>query len=112
MSALRVELFFDEGAGNGHYRVPALHVNGGDTPTREAAERNCLSAITFAPGRRPSGLRHRRRDPHLRSQRRASSETATATAPAPIHKRPPSLPRHCHRQDRQPDSRADGGKWR
>jgi hypothetical protein len=29
MSALRVELFFDEEAGNWHYRVPALHINGG-----------------------------------------------------------------------------------
>jgi len=26
MSALRVELFFDEEAGNWHYRVPALHL--------------------------------------------------------------------------------------
>ena len=33
MSALRVELFFDEEAGNWHYRVPALHINGGGTPT-------------------------------------------------------------------------------
>ena len=48
MSALRVELFFDEEAGNWHYRVPALHVNGGGTPTREDAERDCLSAIAFA----------------------------------------------------------------
>jgi hypothetical protein len=36
-SVLRVELFFDEEAGNWHYRVPALHVNGGGTPTREDA---------------------------------------------------------------------------
>ena len=48
MSALRVELFFDEEAGNWHYRVPALHVNGGGTRTREDAERDCLSAIAFA----------------------------------------------------------------
>jgi len=48
MSALRVELFFDEEAGNWHYRVPALHTNGGGTPTRENAERDCLSAIAFA----------------------------------------------------------------
>jgi len=47
-SVLRVELFFDEEAGNWHYRVPALHINGGGTPTREAAERDCLSAIAFA----------------------------------------------------------------
>jgi hypothetical protein len=48
MSALRVEVFFDEEAGNWHYRVPALHINGGGTPTREDAERDCLSAIAFA----------------------------------------------------------------
>ena len=47
-SALRVELFFDEEAGNWHYRVPALHINGGGAPTREDAEQDCLSAIAFA----------------------------------------------------------------
>ena len=31
-----------------HYRVPALHINGGGTPTREDAERDCLSAVAFA----------------------------------------------------------------
>jgi len=48
LSALRVELFFDEEAGNWHYRVPALHINGGGTSTREDAEQECLSAIAFA----------------------------------------------------------------
>jgi hypothetical protein len=48
MSALRVELFFDREAGNWHYRVPALHINGGGTPTRVDAERECLAAIAFA----------------------------------------------------------------
>ena len=48
MSALRVELFFDDEAGNWHYRVPALHINGGGTLTRQGAERECLSAIAFA----------------------------------------------------------------
>ncbi len=48
MSALRVELFFDEEARNWHYRVPALHINGGGTATREDAERESLSAIAFA----------------------------------------------------------------
>jgi predicted RNA binding protein YcfA (HicA-like mRNA interferase family) len=48
MSALRVELFFDDEAGNWHYRVPALHINGVGTPTREDAERDCLPAIAFA----------------------------------------------------------------
>ena len=48
MSALRVELFFDEEASNWHYRVPALRINGGGTPARQDAERECLSAIAFA----------------------------------------------------------------
>ena len=48
MSVLRVELFWDDEAGNWHYRVPALHINGGGTPTREGAEHECLSAIAFA----------------------------------------------------------------
>lgn len=48
MSTLRVELFFDHEASNWHYRVPALHINGGGTPTRADAERDCLSAIAFA----------------------------------------------------------------
>jgi hypothetical protein len=41
-------MFFDEEASNWHYRVPALHINGGGTPTREEAENECLSAIAFA----------------------------------------------------------------
>jgi hypothetical protein len=48
MSALRVELFYDEEASNWHYRVSALHINGGGTSTRADAERECLSAIAFA----------------------------------------------------------------
>jgi hypothetical protein len=48
MSTLRVELFHDDGAGNWHYRVPALHINGGGTATREEAEQDCLAAISFA----------------------------------------------------------------
>jgi hypothetical protein len=48
MSMLRVELFYDDEAGNWHYRVPALHINGGGTATREEAERDCLAAIDFA----------------------------------------------------------------
>ena len=43
-----VELFFDEEAGNWHYRVPALHIRGGGTSTREDAERDCLSAVAVA----------------------------------------------------------------
>jgi len=65
MSLLRVELFRDEEAGNCHYRVPALGINGGGTATREEAERDSLAAIEFAlqgdpatttPARRPSPL--------------------------------------------------------
>jgi hypothetical protein len=48
MGMLRVELFFDDEARNWHYRVPALHINGGGTATRADAEHECLSAITFA----------------------------------------------------------------
>jgi hypothetical protein len=47
-SVLRVELFFDEVAVNWHYRVPALHINGGRTPAREDAGRYALPAIAFA----------------------------------------------------------------
>ena len=48
MSLLRVELFHDVEDGNWHHRVPALHINGGGTATREEAERDCLAAIAFA----------------------------------------------------------------
>jgi len=41
-------LFHDDEAGNWHYRVPALHINGGGTATREEAEQDCLAAINFA----------------------------------------------------------------
>jgi hypothetical protein len=47
MSA-RVELFYDDEAANWHYRVPALHINGGGAATRTDAERDCLAAIAFA----------------------------------------------------------------
>ena len=48
MSLLRVELFHDDEAGNWHFRVPALNINGGGAPTREEAKRDCLAAISFA----------------------------------------------------------------
>ena len=48
MSALRVEFFYDREAANWHYRVPALHINGGGAKTRELAEDECLSAVAFA----------------------------------------------------------------
>jgi hypothetical protein len=47
-STLRAEFFFDDDARNWHFRVPALHVNGGGVPTRDEAERACLEAIAFA----------------------------------------------------------------
>jgi hypothetical protein len=47
-TALRAEFFFDDEVGTWHYRVPALHINGGGTATREDAERECIEAITFA----------------------------------------------------------------
>ena len=54
-TTLRAEFFFDEEACTWHFRVPALHVNGGGTPTREAAERECLAAIAFALEGNPDG---------------------------------------------------------
>jgi len=48
VSRLRAELFHDDEAGNWHYRVPALRINGGGTATREEAERDSLAAIEFA----------------------------------------------------------------
>ena len=48
MSRLRVELFYDDEAANWHYRVPALGINGGGCSTREDAEADCLSAVSFA----------------------------------------------------------------
>jgi hypothetical protein len=51
---LRIELFFDDEAGTWHYRVPALHVNGGGLPSRQEAEQDCLSAIAFALEGKPA----------------------------------------------------------
>jgi hypothetical protein len=48
MSVLRVQLFYDQEATNWQYRAPALHINGGGTPTRADAEQECLSAIAFS----------------------------------------------------------------
>lgn len=47
-TTLRAEFYFDDEAGNWHFRVPALHILGGGTATREDAERQCLDAIAFA----------------------------------------------------------------
>jgi hypothetical protein len=45
---LRAEFFFDDEASTWHYRVPALHINGGGAASREDAQRACLDAIAFA----------------------------------------------------------------
>ncbi|HST65171.1 MAG TPA: hypothetical protein VLM05_08280 [Mycobacteriales bacterium] len=47
-STLRAEFFFDDESGNWHFRVPALHVNGGGLATRADAEQACLEAVAFA----------------------------------------------------------------
>ncbi len=47
-TTLRAEFYFDAEANNWHFRVPALHILGGGTATREGAERECLDAIAFA----------------------------------------------------------------
>ena len=47
-TTLRAEFYWDDEAQNWHYRVPALHINGGGTSTREDAERECIEAISFA----------------------------------------------------------------
>ena len=46
MSALRVEMFFDEEASNWHYRVPALRINGGGPPP---AKRPSTTACPQSP---------------------------------------------------------------
>jgi hypothetical protein len=55
VSTLRVELFWDQEAGNWHYRVPALHINGGGTSSRDDAARESLAAIAFALEGHPQG---------------------------------------------------------
>lgn len=45
---LRIELFLNDEAGTWHYRVPALHINGGWLPSRHDAVHDCLPAIAFA----------------------------------------------------------------
>jgi hypothetical protein len=47
-TALRVEFFVDDEAQNWHYRVPALHINGGGAPTRDHVEAEAMDAIAFA----------------------------------------------------------------
>lgn len=45
---MRAEFYYDDEANNWHFRVPALHINGGGCATRVEAERACLAAIAFA----------------------------------------------------------------
>jgi hypothetical protein len=45
---MRVELLHDEDAGNWHFRVPALRINGGATSSRQEAQRLSMRAIAFA----------------------------------------------------------------
>ena len=45
---LRAEFFFDDEANTWHYRVPALHINGGGTATRDDVQRERMDAIEFA----------------------------------------------------------------
>ncbi|MEO7194515.1 MAG: hypothetical protein ABIZ05_06780 [Pseudonocardiaceae bacterium] len=53
-SMLQAEFFFDDEAHTWHYRVPALHINGGGTETREDAQGECMAAISFALAGDPS----------------------------------------------------------
>ncbi|MGH3907715.1 MAG: hypothetical protein ACRDTE_26580 [Pseudonocardiaceae bacterium] len=47
-ATLRVEFYYDDEARNWHYRVPALHINGGGAVSRAAADRDCMDAISVA----------------------------------------------------------------
>lgn len=47
-TALRVEFFFDDEAQSWHFRVPALHINGGGARGRDQAEAEAMEAIAFA----------------------------------------------------------------
>lgn len=57
MSALQIELFFDEEAGNWHYRVPALHIQRrrhppaleGDSRDFDADAETVTFDVTVAP---------------------------------------------------------------
>jgi hypothetical protein len=62
--------------------VPALHINEGATPTREDAEKDCLSAIAFAPKGDPQDY-HTGAETHLPCERGASS-LRNKTTPQPF----------------------------
>jgi hypothetical protein len=92
-STLRAEFFFEDEANTWHYRAPALHINGGDTTTREDAQRECLDAIAFAlegdPSPVPRGptltARRPTRPRGIRSALRAATRSFEA---APSARRP------------------------
>jgi len=54
---LRVEFYYDDESHNWGFRVPALHIIGGDD-TREKAEKMALEAIDFALEGVPQDFRH------------------------------------------------------
>jgi len=58
-TTLRAEFYFDDEVSTWHYRVPALHINGGGATTRQDAERQCMAAIAFALEGRPQRVRQR-----------------------------------------------------
>jgi len=45
---LRAEFFFDDEVSTWHYRVPALHINGGGSATLADTQHECMDAIAFA----------------------------------------------------------------
>jgi len=45
---LRVDYVYDDEAKSWSFHVPGLHVVGGGDPSREEAERHCLTAIASA----------------------------------------------------------------
>jgi hypothetical protein len=47
-TVLRVEYFYDDEQSAWHFRVPALHINGGGVPGRSEAEAEAIAAIAFA----------------------------------------------------------------
>jgi hypothetical protein len=51
MSTLRGELFHDEEARNWHYRVPALHINGGTTAVGAVTDWPDRGGLLSHPGR-------------------------------------------------------------
>src|SRR6266545_1147289 len=98
MSELRVELYLDEEARNWHYRVPALHINGGGTPTRQDAARLPVRDLVRAGRRSPRLNRHLRCEHGVSSLSKHAAPSLPATTSA---RSPPSLsPGHLSRHER------------